>query len=195
MGRVVLQMMSSLDGMVSGKDGDLGWIASDDALNRDHLARVQAAELLILGAGVVPGMVEYWAAAQDDPKLDPVMRDMGRAMTAVRKVVYTHANRELRLPTTDVHVVADEAAFAEDVRRLARDTQGMIVSYGGVRLARSLVKHGLVDELHLDVCPIVLGAGQRLFDGDSGRRELRLRQSTTYASGTTMLHYDVNPAR
>ena len=34
MGRLVLQMMISVDGMVSGPKGELDWIALDEVVNR-----------------------------------------------------------------------------------------------------------------------------------------------------------------
>jgi dihydrofolate reductase len=39
--------------------------------------------------------------------------------------------------------------------------------YGSPMLMRSLLQHGLIDQLDLMVCPIVIGMGQRLF-GDGG---------------------------
>lgn len=36
---------------------------------------------------------------------------------------------------------------------------------GGVDLNRQLLAAGLVDELHVDVMPVLLGSGLRLFDG------------------------------
>jgi dihydrofolate reductase len=43
---------------------------------------------------------------------------------------------------------------------------------GGVATIQSYLRAGLVDELHVAVSPILLGAGERLFDGlgDAGRR-------------------------
>jgi riboflavin biosynthesis pyrimidine reductase len=191
MGRIVLQMMISLDGMVSGPKGELDWIARDKSLEQDHLARVERARLVVLGVGVVPGMSSFWKAAEKDEKSEELTRKIGRAMNEVPKVVYSHKDRRVDWRNASVHVVEDDAAFVEDVKRLKQGTDGTIVSYGGVRLARSLVKRKLVDEIHLDVCPIVLGAGQPLFTDEPPRSKLRLCESETYDSGATMLHYEV----
>jgi dihydrofolate reductase len=191
MARVLLQMMMSLDGMVSGPEGELDWIAMDDKLLRDHLAILKSATMLLLGAGVVPEMSGYWKAAEHDEKIDPVMREMGREMNAARKVVYSHGKKTVDWRNAAVHVVENDRAFVEDVRRLKQENEGTLVTYGGVRLARSFLEHGLVDELHLPICPIILGAGQPLFTGGTHRTKLRLRESTTYDSGTRMGHYEV----
>jgi len=191
MGHLTLQMMMTLDGMVSGPQGELDWMALDEPIERDHLARLKQAELLILGAGVVPGMSSFWSAAEKGEKPGEVTREIGRAMNAVRKVVYSHHDQKIDWRNTELRVVKDDSALVEDVKRLKHEAKGSIVTYGGVRMARSLLKQGLIDEIHLDICPIVLADGQRLFTDTSHRRPLRLREHATYPSGTTMLHYDV----
>jgi hypothetical protein len=90
-------------------------------------------------------------------------------------------------------VVRNDDALVADVKRLKRESTGIIMAYGGVRMARSLLQQNLVDELELDLCPIVLGAGQPLFADPKQRSQMRLRESTTYESGTTMVHYELTP--
>jgi dihydrofolate reductase len=45
----------------------------------------------------------------------------------------------------------------------AEHADGYLLAHGGARFARSLVETGLIDEYHLLIHPIVLGAGERLF--------------------------------
>jgi dihydrofolate reductase len=188
---MLLQMMMTLDGMVSGPKGELDWMSIDEPIERDHLARLKQAELLILGAGVIPEMSSFWMAAEKGEKEGEVTREMGRAMNAARKVVYSHRDQKLGWRNVELHVAKDDYALIEDVKRLKHETKGPIVTYGGVRMARSLLQHGLIDEIHLDICPIVLADGQPLFTGTSQRSKLRLRDHATYPSGTTMVHYEV----
>jgi len=61
MGRIILQMMISVDGMISGPQGELDWIAGDEHLERAHEATLEQADLAILGAGSYPGMsISLW---------------------------------------------------------------------------------------------------------------------------------------
>ena len=39
-------------------------------------------------------------------------------------------------------------------------------------MTRQLLRAGLVDELHVDVMPVLLGRGLRLFDDDTGAHQL-----------------------
>jgi dihydrofolate reductase len=196
MGRMILQMMISVDGMVSGpRGGELDWIAKDEPLNQDHQARLEQASAIILGSGACSEMSGYWKKAEHDEKADPIMRDIARAMNEVRKIVYSHADKPVDWRNAKVHVVESDEALARDVQRLKRETDGTIVIYGGVRLARSFVKQGLLDEIHLDVCPVILGAGERLFTDSTQRTKLRLKKTVAYDSGATKMHYEVTTNR
>jgi dihydrofolate reductase len=191
MAQLRLQMMITIDGMVSGPQGELDWMADDPQLERDHLAKLKSAELLVLGAGVIPEMSSFWLKAESDEGATDVLRQIGHAMNETPKVVYSHHQRPIEWRNARLQVVQDDDALVDDVKRLKREHTGTIISYGGVRLARSLLQQNLVDELELDICPVVLGAGQPLFTEASQRRQLRLRESSTYQSGATMLHYDL----
>lgn len=191
MGQLRLQMMMTIDGMVSGPQGELDWMPNDVQIERDHLAKLKEAELLVLGSGVLPEMSTFWLKAEKDESTTDVMRDIGRAMNDKPKIVYSHHEMPIEWRNAQLHVVANDDALVEDVKRLKREHAGIIMAYGGVRMARSLLRQNLIDEIELDICPIVLGAGQPLFIDAKQRSQMRLRESTTYTSGTTMVHYDV----
>lgn len=191
MGRLTLQMMISVDGIVSGPKGELDWIASDKDLEQDHLARIEQAKVVIMGAGLYPDMPRFWREAADDKNAEAITRDIGRAITKTPKIVYSHEDKSAEWEGDEVRTIKDDEALIEDVQRLKQDTEGSIVCYGGVRFARSLLQNDLVDEIHLDVCPVILGQGQPLFTGLTRRTKLQLLESVTYGSGTTMMHYEV----
>lgn len=76
-----------------------------------------------------------------------------------------------------------------ELTKLKEQDGGDIVMYGSVTLMRSLLRHGLVDQLDLMVCPIVLGVGQRLFGEDGTRIELESAGHTELGSGLAILSY------
>jgi dihydrofolate reductase len=61
-----------------------------------------------------------------------------------------------------------------EVSKLKQELSGEIVVAGSIRLVRTLMEHHLVDELHLMVYPVVLGAGERLFGETSDQTPARL---------------------
>jgi dihydrofolate reductase len=198
MARLLLQMMLSLDGMVSGPKGELDWtlpFVGDEKLIRDELAVLKKSKMILLGTGVIPEISGFWTKAEHDEQASAVTREFGREINAAGKVVYSHRERAIDWRNAVVHVVENERAFVEDVRRQKQENDGTLLTYGGVRLARSLLTQGLIDELRLAIVPRVLGVGQPLFTDSTRRIELRLRESAIYEAGTAMVHYNVMQTR
>jgi dihydrofolate reductase len=61
---------------------------------------------------------------------------------------------------------------------------------GSPSLARALLKEGLLDELAVSICPVVVGAGGRLFDGTIHDRSLRVRESRVLGTGVVHAVYE-----
>lgn len=78
---------------------------------------------------------------------------------------------------------------AEAMRSLKDRVDGDIYVSGSGTLVRALLTDGLVDELHLFVFPLALGAGQRLFADGEAAVKLSLAGTDTYESGVVHLTY------
>ena len=78
---------------------------------------------------------------------------------------------------------------ADAVRDLKDRTDGSIYVSGSGTLVRGLLADGLVDELHLFVFPIALGAGEKLFADDHTQTKLSLMQTDAYENGVVHLAY------
>ncbi|HEY9292334.1 MAG TPA: dihydrofolate reductase family protein [Microlunatus sp.] len=79
----------------------------------------------------------------------------------------------------------------EEAARLKRQYERDIVVYGSTQLARTLVDHGLVDEVRLTVHPFVLGGGEHVFDGVAQRASLRMVSAGTIGTSLVHLVYEV----
>jgi dihydrofolate reductase len=62
--------------------------------------------------------------------------------------------------------------------------------HGSANLAQTLIRHGLVDEYHLWVFPVVLGQGKRLFADGTVPASLRLVESKVSGTGVFMGTYE-----
>jgi dihydrofolate reductase len=60
---------------------------------------------------------------------------------------------------------------------------------GSATLVSSLLREGLLDELHLSVIPVMLGSGKRLFGTAGGKLPLKLLDSATFETGVLQLTY------
>jgi dihydrofolate reductase len=63
------------------------------------------------------------------------------------------------------------------------------VLYGGVRLAKDMARHGLIDEYRLAVTPVALGEGHPLFAPGAPRQTLSLRDARPFPSGALLACY------
>jgi dihydrofolate reductase len=77
----------------------------------------------------------------------------------------------------------------ETLKSIKQESGGNILMYGSPILMRSLLQNNLVDQLDLLLCPIVVGAGQRLFEGNTELEKFELIDQTKLPSGMTILSY------
>jgi dihydrofolate reductase len=78
---------------------------------------------------------------------------------------------------------------AEAIRSLKDRIDGDIYVSGSGTLVRALLGDGLVDDLHLFVFPLALGAGQRLFADGAATVKLALAGTDSYENGVVHLAY------
>ncbi|TDC87328.1 dihydrofolate reductase [Saccharopolyspora aridisoli] len=87
-----------------------------------------------------------------------------------------------------VHYVPDVATAMREAKAAAGAEDVMV---HGAALAQSLLREGLLDELEIQLIPVVLGDGRRLFGTDHVELELT---RVLDAPGVTHLHYRVLPS-
>jgi dihydrofolate reductase len=78
----------------------------------------------------------------------------------------------------------------EEVTKLKQRYDGDVVVHGSPQLAQTLIEHDLVDALHLQVYPVIVGAGKRLFAETSATKRLRLAEAKTVGDGVHILIYE-----
>lgn len=78
--------------------------------------------------------------------------------------------------------------LVQAVRNLKAKPGKNIVTDGSQQLVHALLKHDLVDELHLLLYPLVLGGGKKLFP-EGIHNTFKLAAATPYPSGVVGLHY------
>jgi dihydrofolate reductase len=77
----------------------------------------------------------------------------------------------------------------DSIRALKERVDGDLYVSGSATLVRGLLADGLLDELHLFVYPVALGAGLRLFAEGGPPAKFELAQDEAYASGVVRLSY------
>jgi riboflavin biosynthesis pyrimidine reductase len=81
--------------------------------------------------------------------------------------------------------------LAGAITRLKQECSGgYLLAQGGARFARSLVETGLIDEYRLVVHPVVLGAGERLFNAPL---TIEPMSTTTFSRGAVAHVFAAHP--
>ena len=89
---------------------------------------------------------------------------------------------------TTFHFLDASPAEALEVARAAADGQDVRIG-GGATVNRAFLAAGLVDHLHVVLVPILLGRGERLWDGLEGLEEQYTVEATSTPSGVVHLTF------
>jgi dihydrofolate reductase len=191
MGKIVISTNATLDGVVQdpdGKEGSArgGWFtrfggADLEAWAKAALEEILAAEALLLGRRSDAWFAERWLARSGA---------WAERMNGIPKYVVSSSLGQARWSNASV-LKGDVPAEAA---RLKQELGGEILVYASSELTRTLLQHHLVDEIRLMVLPVVVGTGERLFDGISDFRPLRLVDSQTLGEGLAHLTFQTVPA-
>lgn len=182
MRKLKLQMQMTVDGYVAGPTGQLDWMsrAMDPQLIAFITQLTDSSSTILLGRNMTPGFVAYWESVLKSP--DSPEYAFARKMVDFEKVVFSRTVQQMDGQNVRVH----NGDLVEGVNAIKRQSGKDIVVYGGATFVRSLIEHGLIDELNLFVNPVAIGEGLRVF---SGKTRMQLTGSTAYPSGTVVSTY------
>ena len=185
MGKLVITEYISLDGVVEAPSGNesferIGWTdgfsrgAEGDEFKVDE---TMASDAQLLGRVTYERFAEVW------PHVEGEFADYFNSMP---KYVVSSTLKDPRWTNTTVL----SGDVGEAVRDLKRRYERDIVVHGSPQLAQTLIEHDLVDAIHLQVYPVVVGAGKRLFAETSATKRLQLTEAKTVGDGVLILVYE-----
>ena len=189
MRKLVVSEFMTLDGVIQapgGKDEDRdggfehdGWTIPfwHDDIGASFGALMQDTDAFLLGRKTY---VTHAQAFEPMPKGDP----FGDMMNAPKKYV---VSRTLKDPIwRNTTIIRDNVI--ESVRALKAQAGKNILTDGSSQLVHALLKHDLVDELHLLLYPLTLGGGKRVLP-EGVPAKFSLESATPYPTGVVGLHY------
>jgi len=205
---LILGMSVSLDGFVSGPDGDAKWIFSGD---QEAIAwKVQNAwnaGLHIMGSRSFQSMASFFPTSTG--VFSPPMNQIPKAVfskqgPAVLKAAAATINelRDTRVQAGDkqtgplqpgaeswAEAYVASGDLADEITKLKGMEGKPMFAHGGAAFARSLIAQNLVDEYVLLVYPIALGKGVPIFSDLPAPRPLKLISSRTFPLGAVAQIY------
>jgi dihydrofolate reductase len=176
----------TLDGVVQDPDGQEGWERGGwfveqggaDLAPWSEIALEEAngAAAWLLGRRSYDFFEKRWA---------PREGELADRLRTIPKFVLSSTLRDPGWSNTTV--LGGDAVKA--VTHLKGQVEGEIVIPASHQLGRTLIEHGLVDEVRLVVFPVVLGAGERFFEGGGDVTPMRLTATRTIGDGLVLLTY------
>lgn len=191
MSKIIVIEHLTLDGVMQGpgrpdedtRDGFAygGWAAAG---NDPVMMEVQGAHMgsswsLLVGRTTYEDFAKVWP---NQPKPNPFTE----ALNNVEKFVASTTLVE-PLPWKNSTLLKGDAA--DTVAKLKKEHDKTLVVFGSGKLVQSLMQCELIDEYVLQIHPLVLGKGRRLFPDDSPIAHLNLIDSITTGTGVIIATY------
>ena len=172
MRKVIYGGAMSLDGFIAGPDGEYDWIVMDPDI--DFMALMGRFDTFLIGRKTFEAMRRMGDAAPPAP--------------GIQNIVFSRTLRPADCPAGTILSGNAEEVVSELRRKPGRD----IALFGGGELFRSLLAAGLVDEVHFNVIPVLLGGGIPMLPSPADRARLKLKRHRVYEkTGTVGLEYEI----
>lgn len=174
-------ILLSLDGFYEGPNGEFDWAIVDEGFNDFAIRQLDGADALGFGRATYEHMAAYWPtdlAEANDP-------DITSRMNTKPKLVFSTSLEHAGWSNTTV--MSGEAV--EQVPAVTTAVEGELLVLGSAHLTANFAAAGILDELRIMVCPIVLGQGHSLFGDLRDRLPLTLAHVRPFDSGNILLTY------
>jgi dihydrofolate reductase len=162
----------TLDGFIAGPQGQMEWLHFSPDVHQIMGDYWKTIDTILMGR-------KTWdhAVAQGGGG------DAGQG--TIKTYVFSRTLREI--PNTGVQLIAsDPGEFVADLKQ--KKGKGICVMGGG-ELARSLFQAGVIDEVGVNIHPIILGAGVPLFPEIGRPIKLRLQETRQLDGGCVLANY------
>ncbi|MEV0385431.1 dihydrofolate reductase family protein [Nonomuraea sp. NPDC050643] len=175
MRKLIESTFVTMDGVISDPHvwGPPYW---DEEHNAYSAKLLFDADALLLGRETYEGFAEAWPSRSGDPYTDRI--------NSLPKHVASTTLKEADAWNGSLI----QGDVAEAVAELKRRPGQSILKFGTGSLDRTLIEHGLVDEFHFWVFPVIAGGGDRLLDG-LDVTHLELLETTRFTSGIVVHTY------
>jgi dihydrofolate reductase len=177
MRKIVAGLFISLDGVVEAPQ-EWQMDLMDDEAGADIQRGLDEADTILLGRRTFEEFASFWPNA--DPT-DPFAAYINDTPKLVASNTLTSSDWK-----NTSFIGGDVAGKLAVLKRQPGKNLGIT---GSPTLVRTLLQAGVLDELRLQVYPVVVGKGKRLFDDSLGKLPLRLVDSRITPRGIAILHY------
>lgn len=182
MRKVTLGLANSLDNYIARKDGASDWLHWTDEVAEISARFMKTVNALLMGRKTYEVMLASGETSYPGATNYVFTRSAKHAAALRKRLAGTKAARNVEI------VSKDAAAFVRTLK--TRKGKGIVI-FGGGELARSLFEAELIDEVVLNVQPVILGSGVLLFHQMKRQIDLELLDVKRLKDGCVVLSYRV----
>ncbi len=171
MRKVIFPVANSVDNYIATQDGGVDWLLSSDEIESILATMWKSVGAVVMGRNTYEFIVANGMDSYEN----------------VENYIFSRTLDPANHPKVEI-VSEDPAVF---VRELKEKDGGDIWMMGGAALARECFRAGLIDEVHLNIHPILLGSGAPLFLEIEQPIDLELIECKPLPHGCVALTYRV----
>lgn len=189
MRKIISFMHISLDGFVSGLNGEMGWIKVDEEIFDYVGKRISEGDTALYGRVTYQMMEDYWPTAGDKPAATRHDIEHSKWYSKVHKVVLSKTLKDAGL--TNTKIISDN--LPDRINEIKQQSGNDILLFGSPTATHSLIQLNLINGFWLFVNPVILGRGIPLFVDIKDKIKLKLLPTTRqFTCGVTELNYTVD---
>ena len=188
-------LFRSADGNFAGSDGNLNWVVPEPELDKAAAEGLSGADTILFGRRTYELFEAFWPQAVDDSPTAPDPHSAGRRSPEIRAMaVWINEATKLVFSRTRKDVTWRNSRLLHEfdpheIEAMKRQPGKNMMIFGSGSIVSQLTQHGLIDEYHFVVSPILLGSGRPLLSGVSKSSRLDLLEAKKHQSGNVTLRY------
>ena len=183
MRKVTLGLANSLDNYIARKDGGADWLIWSDEVAEISAKFMRTIDAILIGRKTYEVMLKSGETSYPGGTNYVFSRSKRNRISLQRKIA--------AIKKSDANVQFVDENAASFVRKLKKKKGKAIVVFGGGALAKSLFEADLIDEIVLNVHPVLLGSGIPLFHEMKRQIDLEFVSSRQLKKGGLIVSYRV----
>ena len=171
---IIYDVAVSLDGFISGASGDISKFAHEGPVVEDYSKRLDSYKTAIMGRKTYEFGYDFGLNPGQNP------------YPHMKTIIFSDS---LQVPD-NAEISICKRPQPDEIRRLARTSDGPIYLCGGGDFAGWMLKNRLIDRLILKRAPCVLGRGTALFGATASPISMSRTRTKTYDNGYLLEEFD-----
>lgn len=176
MAEIVYYVASSLDGFISGEDGDISGFAQGGPCVEQYFQDLLEFKTVIMGRKTYEFGYQYG------------LKEGQPAYPHMKHYIFSDT-LGFENPHENVRV---EKLTLDRIMEIKERSESNIYLCGGGTFAGWLLSKGLIDKVRIKLNPIILNGGVRLFEGGDNSHHLQLIDKKSFEDGLQLLTYKIN---